>query len=502
MIALAVQTTTVQRSGVRKKYSNIVSVNSKTVNVSDLEDSAMERTLHEARCILGETGYTHDSWSTTMTIKDGKYNIGHNWVDNQVDVSIDLPDVNYSASSFHSNICKLRNHTTGSRLHGLLLHESLVRYPNHIYNDDDDDVRLTYKGIEYRLHTLAKVTSNDAKDNMVINTTGSVDRVPGSKSLIRHLLPVSELPEVNYVGVHDPDGNVTVEMPYKYYLKLPQAYHDGDTCVEGMAGLCSYGDVAVRFMRPGACGAIITAKIGSAEKLIGQFTGVKPMQRAYVFPAVTIEEWNHVVAVTEETMSIEINEMRANYVVPNTARKGTTVYVPLKVVDKGIRPKEAEHHLTGGLTTITSVPTNHLLIDQCCAKKPALNIHFSDMYGVLKYPVMHNEEKEKKCIDKIPPDDMGRKAAENVKPLKAHDNTTFSEHPCSEEQTRIVFMHKADELGDYWKTKVSPNYQPLSVEDAIWGNKSIPPVDLDTSTGTAFQMLFPGKTKKKQSLGE
>ena len=43
-----------------------------------------------------------------------------------------------------------------------------------------------------------------------------------------------------------------------------------------MAGLCTYGDIPVRFLRPGACGAIITAKVGSAEKIIGQVLELSP----------------------------------------------------------------------------------------------------------------------------------------------------------------------------------------------------------------------------------
>ena len=109
----------------------------------------MEKTLHEARCILGETGYTHGSWNTTMNIKDVKYNIGYRWVDNQVEVSIDLPDQTYSASSYDGNICRVRNRTTGARLHGLMLTESIVRYPNHVFSEDDDDVVMVHKGVEY-----------------------------------------------------------------------------------------------------------------------------------------------------------------------------------------------------------------------------------------------------------------------------------------------------------------------------------------------------------------
>ena len=57
----------------RHKYSNYVNVNSKKVKVSDLEDSSMERTLHEARRIVGETGVTDDCHRTTMAIKDVLY---------------------------------------------------------------------------------------------------------------------------------------------------------------------------------------------------------------------------------------------------------------------------------------------------------------------------------------------------------------------------------------------------------------------------------------------
>ena len=124
----------------RRKYSTYVNVNAKKVKVSDLEDSSMECTLHEAHRILGETGFTEDSHRTTMTIKDLKYNIGYRWIDNQVEISIDLPDQNFSASSFDNNICHLRNESSGSKLHGLLLTESVVRFPNHLFHDDSDTV--------------------------------------------------------------------------------------------------------------------------------------------------------------------------------------------------------------------------------------------------------------------------------------------------------------------------------------------------------------------------
>ena len=158
--------------------------------------------------------------------------------------------------------------------------------------------------------------------------------------------------------------------------------------------------------------------------------------------------------------------------------------------------------MTGGLTTIASVLSNWSPIDQRCVKKPVMNFHFSPMYDVLKYPVMQKEDIEAKCADTIPADDTGRRTAEKVKLMKAKNNTTGPEHPCSKEQTKIAIMHIADELGTYWKTKLAPSYQPLTIEDAIWGNKFTPPMDLDTSTGVSFQMLCPGSSKKKQLVGE
>ena len=61
-----------------------------------------------------------------MTIKDVKYNNGYRWVDNQVEVAIDLPDQNYSISVYDANICQVKNKTTGARLHGLMFTESIV----------------------------------------------------------------------------------------------------------------------------------------------------------------------------------------------------------------------------------------------------------------------------------------------------------------------------------------------------------------------------------------
>ena len=153
----------------------------------------MEKTLHEARRILGETGYAEDSHKTTMSTKDVKYNIGYKWVDNQVEISIDLPDQNYSASSFDINICHLRNEMTGAKLHGLFLNESVVRFPNHLYQDSDDVIKMMYKGKDYCMQSTAKFESNDCHYAVVVNSEGVLVRVPGVKSVVKHLLPVSDL---------------------------------------------------------------------------------------------------------------------------------------------------------------------------------------------------------------------------------------------------------------------------------------------------------------------
>ena len=125
---------------------------------------------------------------------------------------------------------------------------------------------------------------------------------------------------------------------------------------------------------------------------------------------------------------------------------------------------------------------------------------FGEMYDVRKYPIMNKADIECKCADKIPPDLIGSKRAENVKLSKALLNTTTEEHPCADKQTNATFLHKAEELGDYWKCMIYPQYQPMSLEDAIWGNHFVQAMDLDTSTGAAFQMLYPGKTKKNDLI--
>ena len=342
-------------------------------------------------------------------------------VDNQVEISIDLPDQTYSTSAFDNNICDLRNETTGARLHGLLLTESVVRFPNHLYQEAYDKIVMMHKGKEYSLQSIARYESNECHYAVVVISAGVLVRVPGIKRLVKHLLPVSDLDKVTYVGVHDPDGQTTVEMLYTYYVRLPQVYCDGQTRVEGMAGLCTYGDIPVRFLRPGACGAIITSKIGSAEKIIGHFTGIKPMYRAFVFPAITVEEWNRVVNSLDTSMSSLVPEIKASYMVPKTSRKTIPVYTPVKCMDKIGRKSDAEHMFTGGVTTIASMPSTCLPIDQKCGKQPIMNLHFSDMYGVLKYPVMSKQDIETKCFDRIPEDDAGNKYAENIKLVRGKE---------------------------------------------------------------------------------
>ena len=419
-----------------------------------------------------------------------------------MEISIDMPDQNYSASSFDNNICHLRNEMTGARLHGLLLTESVVRFPNHRYQDLEDKIMMMRKGREYCLQSIARYESNDCHYAIVVNPAGVLARVPGVKSLLTHLLPVSELDKISYVGVHDPEGQTTVEMPYKYYVRLPQVYCDGQTRVEGMAGLCTYGDIPVRFLRPGAFGGIITTKIGSAEKIVGQFTGITPMYRAYVFPAVTVEEWNRVVATLDTSMSSMVPEIKAKYMLPKSSRKSTPVYTLTKCMDMLGKRSDADHTFTGGITTIASLPGNCLPIDHQCGKQPVMTLQISELYGVQKYPVMNKQDIERKCSDKIPPDDSGVKNAENSKLVKARQNVTTEEHPCTEPNLANTFSQKACELAEYWKLHVDMRYEPMSLEDAIWGNNSVQVMDLDTSTGAAFQMLFPGKTKKNHIIGE
>ena len=44
------------------------------------------------------------------------------------------------------------------------------------------------------------------------------------------------------------------------------------------------------------------------------------------------------------------------------------------------------------------------------------------------------------------------------------------------------------------------HYEPMSLEDAIWGNTTVQAMDLDTSTGAAFQTICPGKSKKNHMI--
>ena len=109
-----------------------------------------------------------------------------------------------------------------------------------------------------------------------------------------------------------------------------------------------------------------------------------------------VEEWNRVVTTLDDTMSSLVPEIKANYMVPKTSRGSTTVYTPVTFMDKLGRKSEAEHQFTGGITTIASVPSNCLPIDQTCGKQHVMNFHFSDLYGVQKYPVMNKSDIEAK----------------------------------------------------------------------------------------------------------
>ena len=79
-------------------------------------------------------------------------------------------------------------------------------------------------------------------------------------------------------------------------------------------------------------------------------------------------------------------------------------------------------------------------------------------------------------------------------------NGTTENHPCSDPDLAATFIQKSCELAEYWKLRTDLSYEPMSLEDAIWGNNTVQPMDLDTSTGAAFQMLFPGKPRSSMYL--
>ena len=112
---------------------------------------------------------------------------------------------------------------------------------------------------------------------------------------------------------------------------------------------------------------------------------------------------------------------------------------------------------------------------------------------------MHKEESEAKCADKIPADDVGRKAAESVKLLKAKANVTSPDHPCSESQARIVFLHKADEMGDYWRTQLAPHISRLPLRMPYGGTNSLPPWTLIPPQVHRFRCCSQGRVRRTTS---
>ena len=142
------------------------------------------------------------------------------------------------------------------------------------------------------------------------------------------------------------------------------------------------------------------------------------------------------------------------------SQNGTTVVMPVKFTDIVMQKKHAEHCCEGSLTTLPSLPGNHLPIDQKCNKKLVMQFHFGDMYGVLKYQGMNKPDIEKKCAARLPPDLAGVRNTENVQLNKAMTTVTSDAHPCSDKQTSVICQHKTSELGDYWRNKLAPSYQP------------------------------------------
>ena len=70
------------------------------------------------------------------------------------------------------------------KLHGLMLTESVVRFPNHLYQDDSDEVILSHRGVDYQIQMIVKFECNDCHYAVVVNKEGVLARVPGIKSLV------------------------------------------------------------------------------------------------------------------------------------------------------------------------------------------------------------------------------------------------------------------------------------------------------------------------------
>ena len=116
---------------------------------------------------------------------------------------------------------------------------------------------------------------------------------------------------------------------------------------------------------------------------------VTPVHHAYVLPAVTV------VAITNQNMEYVTDQVTANYLTPNSMCNGKVVFTPHKFMHVMHRPKDAEHHFSGGLTTIASLPRNKLPSDQKCNKHPVETFQFK------KYTVMNKEDNERKCSNRF-----------------------------------------------------------------------------------------------------
>ncbi|APG78500.1 hypothetical protein [Wenzhou picorna-like virus 46] len=490
-----------------------VKYNGRFMKYSDSEHYVIERPDHQAKLAEAEVGYHLDSWEGEFKIGDIKYKHGFTTDPSGVKQRWMTAEAEFCSGSdlpFSKNLVHITNPITGDRLYGMLMTQNVVRFPTHVMRSDWTTVLdMVADGKAYKIQPMVNYANADASYGLVMDTNQQRASVPGIKDITSQLVTSAELALIKSCTVYDPETKlVSTNLPMTYTsLGSPPVTPAG---VELSDKGCVMQDIhtVVPFLKKGNCGAPAVAKVGASWKLLGLFSGNLPAVNARTFPSTTVEQWNDVVSklnVVECCSSrYALSPVKVNFLLSPNAKEtfDKPVFTEPYFATHIQTPKQDDpdvNHQEGCYTTIAKLP-NPLPMDQKCRKAPIAEGAFSSVFGNIKSPVGTKIEIQTHHADKIPKDTAGHIHAENVRLNAAKKNIAGKQHPSSGFSEK--FQHHAEMLGAFWSEQTSTRYTPLSAEEAIWGTTKIAPMDRNTSTGATFQLLWPGKSRKKDIFGE
>jgi hypothetical protein len=491
-----------------RKFSKHVSVAGKKRMVSDFEDDddfslgpQPSRVLSGIRHYFYNNGAFLKEFDSARVECAGKmYQASYRHTPDGIEFEIDYAydKCSNEMNGWPKNLFAIYN-DKGETSHALAITNQIFRFNAHMVHEVKE-IGLTGRNMSLDVFYINRAT--DVAYGMLMTPDGNPATMPNVSSLIRKLIPMAEISRITECCMFSPDFTKQYVSRTKFYKTLVTPWVDENFSVTGDCYLMASGECSSSFAKKGACGAMLTTVLDGKEFLVGQFSAKRLADGVLLFSAISIDEWNE---ATREFFSMSSTKKCSDSFLCDVKqfmpkneflKEDKKVLMPKGFVSKLSPPVDPYYEPTGPGLEIIANANNPISMDTVDTRLPLCNGVFSEVFGTLKTPALPLSIIEKDHADRIPPDKNGNRRGYNIRLDKANRNV-MPENGTARCVQYFKIQAVAVELGKYLREQTGNfNYEPMTVEDAIWGNKDIPALKRGKASGAAFQMIFPGVAKK------